>query len=87
METYTRFNQLCRETIEVNETICRLRPVQEIEDQQELETLKKKLRRRFSPRLRSSGPTIIAMRVRKMAEYFMSLDRRDIRGGDTAIHH
>ena len=38
------------EFIETNETICRLRPVPEIADDKELETLKKKLRRRFSPR-------------------------------------
>lgn len=56
IETYKRFNQLCRETIEVNEQICRLRPVPKIEDEKELEALKKKLRRRFfkKPRRRST---------------------------------
>lgn len=56
IETYKRFNQLCRETIEVNEQICRLRPVPKIEDEKELTALKKKLRRRFfkKPRRRST---------------------------------
>ena len=50
VEAGRRFQDWCQEVIETNEQICRLRPVPEIEDQQELETLKKKLRRRFSPR-------------------------------------
>jgi len=45
--TYKHFDRLCQEAIEVNEKICRLRPVPVIEDQQELDTLKKKLRRKF----------------------------------------
>ena len=52
IETYKRFNQLCRETIAVNEQICRLRPVPEMTDDKELETLKKKLRRKFFLRRR-----------------------------------
>lgn len=42
-----RFQRWCREVIETNEQICRLRPVAEIEDEQELDALKKKLRRKF----------------------------------------
>lgn len=45
---YKRFTELSRQLIEVNEKICRLRPVREIEDERELEQLKKKLRRQFS---------------------------------------
>ncbi|MBI3358908.1 MAG: hypothetical protein HY037_04925 [Nitrospirae bacterium] len=47
VETYKQFDRLCQEAIEVNEQICRLRPVPEIEDEKELDTLKKKLQRRF----------------------------------------
>jgi hypothetical protein len=39
---------LTREIVEVNQKICRLRPVEEIEDERELEELKKKLQRRFA---------------------------------------
>jgi hypothetical protein len=52
VETYRRLDRLRQEAIEVNEQICRLRPVPEIEDPRELEELKKKLRRRFSSRQR-----------------------------------
>jgi Family of unknown function (DUF6788) len=41
------FLRLCRELVENNEKICRLRPVEEIEDEKELEALKKKLQRQF----------------------------------------
>lgn len=56
IENYKKFNRLCREMIEVNEQICRLRPVPEIEDEKELEALKKKLRRKFfrKPRRKST---------------------------------
>ena len=47
VETYKRFDRLCQEAIEVNEQICRLKPVPEIRDERELDTLKKKLRRKF----------------------------------------
>ena len=50
VETYKHFDRLCQEAIDVNEQICRLRPVPEIENQQELDTLKKKLRRKFFSR-------------------------------------
>lgn len=46
-QTYKRFVALCQEAIEVNEKICRLRPVPQIKDQEELDELKKKLRRMF----------------------------------------
>lgn len=52
VETHKQFDRLCREAVEVNERICRLRPVPEIEDPQELDDLKKKLRRRFFSRRR-----------------------------------
>lgn len=42
-----RFQKWCRGILELNEQICRLRPVPEIEDEQELDALKKKLRRKF----------------------------------------
>lgn len=45
---YQKFLQLTREIVEVNQKICRLRPVREIEDERELEALKKKLQRRFA---------------------------------------
>lgn len=49
---YRLFVELTKQIVEVNEKICRLRPVREIKDQQELDELKKKLRRQFS---RKSG--------------------------------
>ena len=45
---YQAFLRLTEEFVEVNEKICKLRPVQELEDEGELEELKKKLRRHFS---------------------------------------
>lgn len=42
-----RFQSCCQEIIELNEKICRLRPVPEIEDEKELTVLKKKLQRSF----------------------------------------
>ena len=47
VETGQRFQAWCQEVVEMNEQICRLRPVPEIEDEKELERLKKKLRRKF----------------------------------------
>jgi len=38
------------ELVEVNEKICHLRPIQEVKDEKELEALKKKLQKQFSPR-------------------------------------
>jgi hypothetical protein len=45
---YRKFARLYQEAIEVNEKICLLRPVAEIDDEHELQELKKKLKRRFS---------------------------------------
>ena len=50
LENHTIFLRLCQELVEVNEKICHLRPVQEVKDEKELEALKKKLQRQFSPR-------------------------------------
>jgi len=47
VEAGRRFQDWCREVIETNEQICRLRPVPEIEDEKKLDSLKKKLRRKF----------------------------------------
>ena len=48
VDNYRAFLRLTKELLEVNEKICRLRPVEEIEDERKLEQLKKKLRREFS---------------------------------------
>jgi hypothetical protein len=45
---YRQFLELTRELIEVNEKICELRPLRQIDDEDELEALKKKLRRKFA---------------------------------------
>jgi hypothetical protein len=47
LETHQVFLQLCRELVEVNEKICRLRPVIPLRDEKELEALKKKLQKEF----------------------------------------
>jgi hypothetical protein len=44
---YKKFGRLCQEAIGVNEALCLLRPVPEIHEEDKLEALKKKLRRRF----------------------------------------
>ena len=49
---YREFDRLCQELIAVNESICQLRPVPRIEDENELEQLKKKLRRHFARKRR-----------------------------------
>jgi len=46
--TYQRYLQLTKEIVEVNQKICRLRPADEIDDEGELEALKKNLRRKFA---------------------------------------
>ncbi len=48
VERYHSFVRLCRELVEVNDQICQLRPVRTMEDENELEQLKKKLRRHFA---------------------------------------
>ena len=50
VDAYRLFLELTRELVEVNEKICELRPVRELEDEAELEALKKKLQRRFRRR-------------------------------------
>jgi hypothetical protein len=50
LESYERFLRLCAELVEVNEQICRLRPARPVEDEAELERLKKKLQQKFSGR-------------------------------------
>jgi len=49
---YDRFLRLCHELVAVNEQMCRVRPVETIEDEAELAALKKTLRRQFLPRWR-----------------------------------
>jgi hypothetical protein len=44
---YRRFVELSKELVEINDKICRLRPARVVEDEEELEELKKKLHRRF----------------------------------------
>jgi hypothetical protein len=41
---------LCRQLVEVNEQICQLRPVPEVEEGEALEPLKKKLQRIYAGR-------------------------------------
>ena len=48
VERYRAFLRLSQELVEVNDRICQLRPVRELEDENELEQLKKKLRRHFA---------------------------------------
>lgn len=54
VDAYQRFLRLTRELVEVNQKICRLRPVEEIEDEKEVEELKKKQRRQFAAKRRKS---------------------------------
>ena len=58
IDNYRRFVELTRELVEVSEKICQLRPPRVIEDEQEMETLKKTLARRFGRKLKkkSSAP-------------------------------
>jgi hypothetical protein len=48
VERYHAFLRLSQELVEVNHRICQLRPVRSFEDENELEQLKKKLRRHFA---------------------------------------
>jgi len=50
LENHRSFVRLCQQLAEVNEKICRLRPVQEVKDEKKLEALKKKLQKQFSAR-------------------------------------
>ena len=49
---HQRFSKLCEEIVLVNEQICSIRPVQVIEDEDEMATLKKKLQQTFLPKLK-----------------------------------
>lgn len=49
---YHEFQRLMRELVEVNERICQLRPASPVSDENELELMKKKQRRRFAVKLR-----------------------------------
>ena len=48
VERYREFHRLCQALVEVNDQICQLRPAPVLEDANELERLKKKLRRHFA---------------------------------------
>ena len=48
VERYRTFVRLSQELVEVNDRICRLRPARSIDKENELEQLKKKLRRHFA---------------------------------------
>ena len=50
LENHQEFLRLSRELVAVNERICRLRPAPQVQDEKELEALKKKLQKQFSPR-------------------------------------
>ena len=50
LENYGCFVALCHDLVEVNERICQLRPVPEVEEERELEQLKKKLQKKYSGR-------------------------------------
>jgi hypothetical protein len=52
LENHQVFLRLCRELVEINEKICRLRPVAEIKDEKEFEALKEKLQKQFWGRRR-----------------------------------
>lgn len=45
---YQKLRKLVDELVEVSERICELKPLREVTEQKELESLKKKLRKRFS---------------------------------------
>ena len=49
---YREFDRLCQELVEINDQICHLRPVPVMEDENQLEQLKKNLRRHFTRKRR-----------------------------------
>ena len=55
IENYRRFVRLTKQLVEINETICQKRPVREIQDATELETLKKTLSRQFGKRSKTKS--------------------------------
>ncbi len=50
VENYRRFQRWLEQWVEVNERLCQLRPVPEVEGEKELEQLKKKLQQRYAGR-------------------------------------
>ena len=50
IENYHQFQRLCEEILEVNEKICNLQPIVQIENTDELQELKKNLQRHFMKR-------------------------------------
>jgi hypothetical protein len=58
IDNYRRYVDLTKKLVELNEKICQLRPARAIEDEQEMEALKKTLSRRFGRRStkKSSAP-------------------------------
>jgi hypothetical protein len=50
VNNYKDFQKLCSEIIQINEKICKLRPVEAIDNEDESEELKKKLQMRFKKR-------------------------------------
>ena len=50
-----RFQKWFQESLELNEKVCRLRPIPDVEDEKELTALKKKLQRMFSLRRRKKS--------------------------------
>ena len=50
--TYKNFLMLCEQIITINEQICERRPIQVIEDEDELAELKKKLQQMFTAKLK-----------------------------------
>ena len=51
-DNHRQFTKLCEEIVLVNERICDLRPVPEVEDEKELSDLKKKLQKQFMGKYR-----------------------------------
>jgi hypothetical protein len=48
VEQHHSFVRLCQQVVEVNDKICQLRPVRLVQDENQLEQLKKELRKRFA---------------------------------------
>lgn len=48
VDNYRLFLEITRELVDINEKICDLRAIRQIEDEEELEALKKKLQRKFA---------------------------------------
>jgi hypothetical protein len=55
IENYHRFLKLCNEILQLNEKICDLRPIVEIEDTNEAEELKKNLKKQFSKKYKKKS--------------------------------